>query len=379
MSTQLTGKILVVDDSTANRYVATRILKTAGHQVLEAATATDGIAQARQSQPDVILLDVKLPDMVGFEATELLKSEPDTAHIPILQMSASYTSADAPALGLQRGADAYLTMPVEPQVLLATVNAMLRLHRAERELQESVRSRDDFLSIASHDLRTPLTSIQLSMDLIIRSINKTEEFPKDRLMPHLMRVSEQAKRLGQMLESLLDISKVRAGIVDLQLEPVDLGELARETLARYHDQVVASGSEVHLSADSEVIGHWDRLRLEQVIANLLSNAIKYGNGKPIELSVIADGDLARLVVRDRGVGIAEEQKSLIFKRFERAQRERRAGSYGLGLWIVQRVVDAFGGSIRLESTLGQGATFTVELPRNGAANDSPDDRIACQR
>lgn len=375
MSEQPIGKILVVDDTAANRYAAVRILKTAGHHVLEASTAAEGIALAQREQPNVILLDVKLPDMVGFEATELLKCDPQTSHIAILQVSASYTSADARALGLERGADAYLTLPIEPQVLIATVNAMLRLHRAERELQEAVRSRDEFLSIASHDLRTPLTSIQLTMELVMRTLDRhVPPEAAEKLMPHLNRVTDQAKRLTHMLENLLDISQVSAGTVSLHLEPVDLCSLVQEAVARYREEIDKAGSAVNIQAQGSVVGQWDRLRLDQVVSNLVSNAIKYGEGKPIDVTVETVDGRARLAVQDHGVGIAPEEQARIFKRFERGTRGRKSGSYGLGLWIVQRIVDAFGGRISVRSAPGEGSTFTVELPLQGHGSGEPDGR-----
>lgn len=370
------GKILVVDDTPANRYAAVRILKTAGHKVLEAGTAAEAMAVARDEQPNVILLDVKLPDMVGFEATERLKTDPDTAHIAILQVSASYTSADARALGLQRGADAYLTLPIESQILLATVNSLLRMHRAERDLQAAVRTRDEFLSIASHDLRTPLTSIRLSLELTMRRLSKLGG-EAESVMVHLQRVSSQTERLGDLLDNLLDISQISAGTISMQLEQVDLVEVVFDAIARFQDEAARSGSVVSFDAPTMLQGRWDRLRLEQITANLLSNAIKYGDGKPIELAVSQEGGRARLMVKDHGVGIPKEQQRRIFERFERVGQGRSSGSYGLGLWIVRRITDALGGNIHLASAPQRGSCFTVELPLIGpAAAVEPTDKVA---
>lgn len=355
------GRILVVDDTATSRYLAARILKTAGHEVIEAASGAQAIALANDEQPNVIVLDVKLPDMVGFEVTERLKSRPETAHIAILQVSASYTSADARALGLQRGADAYLTLPIEPQILLATIGALLRLHRAERALQAAVQARDAFVSMASHDLRTPIAAVQMSSELALRNLD--QDIGTSELRPQLERAVAESKRLGSLLERLLDISQISTGRVTLSLESVDLTALVRDVLSRLDDARQRSGSTIEVrSSTAAVVGCWDRMRLEQILSNLVSNAIKYGNGKPIDISISATDEHATVAVRDQGVGVAPEQQRKIFRRFERAQPERLAGSYGLGLWIVKNLAEALGGSVTLDSTPGTGSVFSLRLP-----------------
>jgi len=374
MAKKIAGKVLVTDDTAANRYALVRVLQLGGYEVLEAETGAAALELAQSAQPEVIVMDVKLPDMIGFEATARLKSNPATAHIPVLQVSASYTNADARALGLDTGADAYLTLPIEPQVLIATVAALLRLHRAERELREAVHSRDEFLSIASHDLRTPLTSIQLTLELVMRSLARSEDEICHKIRPHLERISGQTKRLGMLLENLLDISQISAGRVSLNLEAVDLAELAREVVNRYQEAFRNAGCSASVSVEDELVGQWDRLRLDQVVSNLVTNAIKYGAGQPIEVRVAKrDDGTALLSVRDRGIGIAPEQQARIFQRFERAQRGRETGSYGLGLWIVKNIVEAFGGQVRVASVVGEGSTFSLELPLAGPARQGEEE------
>ncbi|MFN7135233.1 MAG: sensor histidine kinase, partial [Myxococcales bacterium] len=223
--------------------------------------------------------------------------------------------------------------------------------------------RDEFLAIASHDLKSPLNALHLQVQSLIRAVRRgeSERLKPENLLPRLEQADRQIDRLVRLLATLLDVSRITAGRMDLELEDVDLAEVAREIVARSDEQLAQARCRLELRADERVVGRWDRLRLEQVLANLLSNAIKYGAGKPIEVCVESRGDRARVEVRDHGVGIAPEDQQRIFDRFERAGA-RRVGSFGLGLWIVRRIVDSMGGTVRVKSTAGEGACFVVELP-----------------
>ncbi|QSQ13019.1 protein kinase domain-containing protein [Myxococcus landrumensis] len=241
-----------------------------------------------------------------------------------------------------------------------------RLYRAE---QEAVRLRDDFLSIAAHELKTPLTSLQLHLQGLRSQATTDTPLPKERLSARLESANAQTQRLGRLVNDLLDISRISQGQLDVALSPVDLVALMRGQLERSRESFVHAGCPVRFDApDHPLIGQWDALRLEQVVANLLSNAMKYGAGRPIEISLREQEGLARLRVRDHGMGIAEEDLSRIFERFERAVSVRHYGGFGLGLWIAREIVRALGGTIQVESTPGQGATFTVTLPRSGPSS-----------
>jgi PAS domain S-box-containing protein len=245
----------------------------------------------------------------------------------------------------------------ERERLLSTEQA------ARAAAEEAIRARDEFLSIASHELRTPLTSVQLVVQSALRAAS-------DEPAPQLSRRSlecleRQMRRLDKLISALLDTSRIRAGRLELELEPTDLGAVTREVIARFGDDLKRSGSPLSLRAEAPVVGMWDRSRVDQVVTNLLSNAIKYGRGEPIEVHVEARADKARLVVQDRGLGIPKEHMPQMFKRFERAVSARHYGGLGLGLHIVQQIVEKHGGSVTFESELGVGSTFTVELPLRG--------------
>jgi PAS domain S-box-containing protein len=239
-------------------------------------------------------------------------------------------------------------------------------HRAaEAELQQAVRVRDEFLSIASHELKTPLTSLQLQVEGLERLIARRAEqaFDPLRLATTVGAVTAQATRMAELVNVLLDVSRIASGRMEFELGEVDLAELARQAVERVRPSAITAGCELSLSLDGPVRGVWDQLRLEQVLVNLLSNAIKYGAGQPIHVEARADDGYARLTVTDHGIGISVADQTRLFRRFERAVSARNYGGLGLGLWICRQTVEGMGGRIDLMSTPGQGATFTVELPQ----------------
>ncbi|WP_143195500.1 ATP-binding protein [Archangium sp. Cb G35] len=231
------------------------------------------------------------------------------------------------------------------------------------ELREAVRLRDEFLSVASHELRTPLTPLSLRLQGLERSIRAEPGSPlAARLGKEVDVMRRQVKRLSDLVNGLLDVSRITTGRMKLLLEEVELTEVTREVLARFQSEAQHARCALILDTDGPVSGQWDRLRLEQVLTNLLSNALKYGAGKPVHLHVEQREDRARLVVRDEGIGIHPEAMGRIFNRFERGVSERHYGGLGLGLYVTRQILAAMGGTVTAESTPAQGATFTVELP-----------------
>jgi signal transduction histidine kinase len=248
-------------------------------------------------------------------------------------------------------------------LLVLEVEARQRAEALAEELRRSVETRDTFLSVASHELKTPLTPLSLKLQTFSRAFERglvAGELPRLRKDVEVMR--RQVRRLTDLINDLLDVARLGSGQLRLEREPVELCALAREMAMRFEPEAVRAGCRLEVHAEGEVRGHWDKLRLEQVVANLLSNALKYGAGKPVRFHVEAAGPWACLVVQDEGIGIEPEALERIFQKFERAVSDRHYGGLGLGLYVTKQIVDALGGSVRVESAPGRGATFTVELP-----------------
>ena len=233
--------------------------------------------------------------------------------------------------------------------------------RLLEQAQEAVRLRDEFLSIAAHEIRGPITSMRLAVQSLRASGLPAEAVPQS-----LDIIDRSQRRLADFVEKLLDLARIQTGGFHLDLELTDFVEVVREAVVRHQVELQRSGSELWLRAEGTVVGNWDRLRLDQVVTNLLSNAIKFGAGRPIHVELQASDGLAVLAVRDQGIGIAEEIQQRIFQPFQRGVSIRHYGGLGLGLHIVQTIVEGLGGRVKVVSQPGAGATFLVELPQNRA-------------
>ncbi|HEX3904893.1 MAG TPA: MASE1 domain-containing protein [Polyangia bacterium] len=249
--------------------------------------------------------------------------------------------------------------------MAVTAVSMLTLAAALAERRAAIRARDEFISIASHELKTPLTALKLRLGSALRLGERRAaagDEQAEKMTRALTASSLTADRLGGLVDDLLDVSRLTAGRFALRLERVELGDLLREVVARLRDQAEEVGSTLELTAAAPIIGTWDRGRLEQVVTNLLSNAIKYGMGKPILVSADVSVNRLRLRVRDRGMGIPRADHSRIFQAFERLPTAERVGGLGLGLYIGRQIALAHGGTLVVESDPERGATFTLDLP-----------------
>ncbi len=251
-----------------------------------------------------------------------------------------------------------------PATIVLALQDVTRLKQTEAQLQEAIRLRDEFLTVASHELKTPLTPLQINLQGLAREARA--DISVERLRERVLRTAESAsgqiRKLTALINDLLDGTQLTGETVPLSREAVDLSAVIRGAAEQFRPQAAQAGCELVVECPEAVVGWWDRHRLEQVARGLLSNAIKYGPGRPVVLRVERLPEAARLTVRDEGIGIAPEDLPRIFEKFSRAVPARNYGGLGLGLFLTRRIVEAHQGTIHADSRPGRGATFTVELP-----------------
>jgi two-component system, OmpR family, sensor kinase len=234
--------------------------------------------------------------------------------------------------------------------------------RLVAELRQAVRARDEFIAIAAHELRNPMTPILGYAEHLLSLGRRPESECPEAIIVGLERLAELIAEYIKRATTLLDVSRVTAGKLHVELSLVDLSATMRQAVARHRAGAERCGCRLQSSIEDEVSGLLDQLAIEQIADNLLSNAAKYGAGEPIEVSLARRGGQALVTVRDRGIGISEEDQARIFDAFERAVTRREQGGFGIGLWVVRQLVDTMHGEIQVTSRPAEGSTFTVTLP-----------------
>jgi signal transduction histidine kinase len=393
MSIDVESKLLIVDDLPENLLALEALIRGPGRAVYRATSAEEALALLLDHEFALAILDVQMPGMNGFELAELMRGTERTRHIPIIFVSAAGRELNYAFRGYESGAVDFLHKPLDPHAVTSKVNVFVDLHRhrkaldqemeklaaahqkqeelveqlrhTQRKLEHAVRMRDDFMSMVSHELRTPLNTLYLETQLRQLHVSKgrLESFAADRLPAMIERDQRQIRNMVRLIDDMLDVTRMRRDALSIQPQPVDLAALARAVVEGLRHQAEAAGSVIGLEAPGELRGVWDEFRIEQVLTNLLTNALRYGRGKPVEMMLSQAGGIARITVRDQGIGIAPEDQERIFEQFERTDDSRKhASGLGLGLYITRKIVGLHHGRIEVESTPGQGALFMVELP-----------------
>jgi signal transduction histidine kinase len=360
------ARILNVNDREIPRYVNEEMLRRAGFDVVSVASGLEALGRAREFE--LVVLDVQLPDLDGFEVCRRLKRDPATAGVVVLLTSAAFVSSVNKVTGLESGADGYIVQPFEGAELIATVRALLRTRAAEREAQALAKElraamdvRDEFLAMLGHELRNPIGAISTALHLL-------REQPA--ALPRYLKILDrQTTNLGRIVDDLLDVARITRGKLSLQREPVELKELVERAVqalaGEAHDgiAIAVSGERV------KVLG--DPVRLEQIVANLLTNAIKYTpRGGRADVKIARDGDQAVISVTDTGIGMDAATCARVFDLFVQGKQsiDRSRGGLGLGLTVVRQLVELHGGKVVAHSAgEGKGSTFTVSLPRHEEA------------
>ncbi len=395
--------ILVVDDDERNLLAAEALLGDMGVRVVKARSGREALRLLMSRTFPLIILDVQMPDMDGFETAQLIRDAPKTAHIPIVFLTANQ-DVERAQVGYARGAVDYLFKPIVPEVLRAKVAVFVELHRMRaRELEltveqerrrwqavwleekleqeraaaealsaaleqtrQALAARDQFLRMASHELRTPLTSMRISVENTLR---RTGDLPAEtggRVTRTLKLLGSQIERLSKLVEELLSAVVIQAGRLQLAPGDAELGEVVRAAVEDLRHSIDAAGCAVSVEVAADTPVALDRFWVQQAIGNLMTNALKFGAGKPIVVRAGAQGGRAFVVVRDQGIGIPRDEQAKIFEPFEHATSTENYGGMGLGLYIVQRIIEDHGGRVTVESDPGQGAAFKIELPLRAA-------------
>jgi signal transduction histidine kinase len=378
---QRRGKVLVVDDHEASLYWRRNVLADAGHTVFEARSLGEAMVIIQEFRPELIVLDVNLPDGNGMEFCRSLKADDELQAIMVLQMSASFTSADDQARSLESGADAYLADPVPPNVLLATAHAMLRVSRAEHALKHALtmeqqarmdaeaanRAKDDFLAALSHELRTPLNAIIGWIDLIQKM--DMDDSARERALEVIDR---NARAQAALIEDLLDVARISKGQIQLRVVAVHLPMVVAAAI----DTVGPSASAKGVALESSITGEphltvqGDPARLQQVVWNLLSNAVKFTpRGGKVDVTLSGDPSSAVIAVADTGRGMDSESLARVFDRFYQTTPAAGSGEgLGLGLTIARNLVKMHGGTLTASSPgRDMGTSFVIRLPKPESA------------
>lgn len=370
-------EILIVDDVKDNLLALKALLARKDVNIFQAQSGNEALELMMKHDFCLALIDIQMPVMNGFELAEFMRSLKKTKNIPIIFVTAGSKDENYIFKGYESGAVDFLRKPLDPHAVKSKVNVFLELHQQKNELrkqvaelkltkselEKAVRVREDFLSIAGHELKTPLTSLFLRTQMRKRILEKEGQtaFVQEKLSKMFDTDYKQFERLNRLIDDMLDISRISLGKLSMEFKEFDLSTLILEILEKNLELFKQADCKVNIETVADVMGNWDRFRIEQVITNLLTNVMRYGAGKPIEIKVFSEMPNAVVVIKDYGIGIAKADQKRIFQRFERAIGTEVSG-LGLGLYIVSQIIESHKGTIKVESELGEGSTFTITLP-----------------
>lgn len=391
-------KILIIDDNTTNLFSLRKILERLELEVVTALSGFEGLELAEKNQFSLVLLDIQMPEMDGFETLERLRKSPKNLHIPVILVSAIFTEDQYKLKGMQTGAVDFIPKPVNPDILRAKVKVFLDLEEHKESLKNLVAElevnnallkkeikkrtkveaelrvakahaekmnelKSQLLVNMSHEIRTPVNSILGFADLIINA--KIAPAEKEKYVRY---VSNSSQNLLFLIDEILDHSRMEAGEFKINQAPCDLSEILQELQESFERIKMQMGKEaiaLSLIKPKKNIGaETDPQRLRQVLVNLLSNAFKYTKSGSVSFGFTQEGEFLRFFVKDTGIGISEEEASRVFTRFKRVETQDslQSSGTGLGLSIAERIVYLLGGTIGLNSKLGEGTEFYFTIP-----------------
>ncbi len=364
--------ILVVDDTEDNLDFLEFALKRKPFKMIRAISGKECIALAKRNKPDIILLDIQMPEMDGFQTLEILKADPSTSQIPVIFLTAQRKDPQSIERGLALGANEFLTKPIDTEELLVRVRMLLRVKKLEMELE---RTKADFTAMLVHDLRSPLSGIKSVLEYFKETLDQNNTLSQEQGML-FDSVNDSAERMLGLINDILDLSKLESGNISLDVQDVDLhlvvDMITRDFRMQYKKKDATIDVDLPTNLPAVKI---DINRIGQVLMNLLSNALKFiPKGGNVKVSVALQEDhnpvtkdmdqFLKVSVRDSGMGIPSEELPFIFDRYKQAStaKKTKVKGTGLGLAVCKLIVEAHGGSIYAESELGKNTTFHFTLP-----------------
>jgi two-component system, sensor histidine kinase and response regulator len=370
--------ILIVDDSPENIFTLKTLLELHAFPTDSASSGEEALKKTLRNSYALIILDVQMPGMDGFEVAETLSGNSATKDIPIIFLSAINVEKKYITKGYSSGGIDYVTKPIDPDILLLRVKTFYRLYEQNRvlnEMQDSLRSeiefrkaaqkeaqaaskrKDEFMSIASHELKTPLASMKAYVQLLDRTLEKDE-----RIKGYLDRTLAQINKLNSLIVDLLDTSRIENGRLKFNESLFNFSKLLKESVEMISQ--IYPDYKIRVSGDSSVLVRGDETRLEQVILNYMTNAIKYSPDiRELELHSSVEDNFLVVSVKDFGIGIPKENQADVFRKFYRVEGSaKRFQGLGVGLYICFEIIRRHNGKCWLESEAGKGSTFYFSLP-----------------
>lgn len=390
-------KVLIVDDLSENLRALDAILRAPDRVIMQARSGLDALELLLEHDFALAMVDVEMPEMDGFQLAELMRGTEKTKHVPIVFVTAAGMELNYAFKGYGAGAVDVLYKPLDINAVKSKANVfvelfrhrtafenqvraleesrkeqeclLLQLQATQAELQHSLNMREEFMSLVAHEMRTPLNTLFLEVQVRLSQLakNNLAIFTPENLQKMLGRSERQLKSMMRLIEDMLDVSRIKNGKLSIQPQGANLSLLVRQLAEDLTPFAKEAEVEFVLQIDSEVEGHWDAFRIEQIIINLLTNAVRYGKGKPVHVSLTMEGGHAVIKVADQGVGIDEHEQKKIFEAFERSGDNEVKAGLGLGLYISRKLAEAHAGEISVVSQKNHGSTFILRLPLKSVA------------
>lgn len=361
-------KILIVDDVVSNVLLLKILLTNEKFQICTASNGRECIEKTKSEHPDLILLDVMMPDLNGFDTAVILKNDPETANVPIIFLTALNTPSDL-VQGFKVGASDFLTKPFNKEELIVRVMQQISLVAARRiimeqneELRHTISNRDKMYSVIAHDLRSPMASIRMVLNLFVSTVSP--EMTGQELYDLIDKANRESEETHSLLDNLLKWTKSQTGRLNVVYQDFEINDVVLGVVDIF--VIIAETKHIRLNCNlgtENLKVHADTDMLNTVIRNFLSNAIKFSNeNSTIDITVARSGDFARISVRDHGVGISEDRIASLFSSGKTTYGTKNEEGSGLGLQLCKDFAVKNGGDVEVESVHGEGSTFSVLVP-----------------